>query len=80
MRIIAGPMAGVLRMPWRRFFLFNFLGAVAWVTTIACVGYLFGSQWERLVWIVDHVNAYVFAVVVVIAIVAWWRYRRSKAG
>ena len=27
MRIIAGPMAGVLRMPWRKFLVFNFLGA-----------------------------------------------------
>jgi membrane-associated protein len=25
MRIIAGPMAGVLRMPWRKFMVFNFL-------------------------------------------------------
>ena len=29
MRIIAGPLAGVLRMQWRRFVLFNFLGAAA---------------------------------------------------
>src|SRR5438128_3670867 len=26
MRVIAGPMAGVLRMHWRKFVLFNFLG------------------------------------------------------
>ncbi|MBI2678623.1 MAG: DedA family protein [Candidatus Koribacter versatilis] len=49
LRIIAGPMAGVLRMPWKRFVLFNFLGATVWVTTIATLGYFFGSQWGRLV-------------------------------
>jgi len=27
MRIVAGPLAGVLRMPWRKFLVFNFLGA-----------------------------------------------------
>src|SRR5579863_8966262 len=27
LRIIAGPLAGVLRMPWRKFAVFNFLGA-----------------------------------------------------
>src|SRR3954469_1077639 len=31
MRIIAGPLAGVLRMPWRIFALYNFLGATVWV-------------------------------------------------
>jgi membrane protein DedA with SNARE-associated domain len=27
MRVIAGPLAGVLRMNWKRFAVFNFLGA-----------------------------------------------------
>ena len=36
MRVLAGPLAGVLRMPWRRFVLFNFLGAVVWVTCVSC--------------------------------------------
>jgi len=48
MRVIAGPMAGVLRMPWRKFLLFNFLGAAVWVTVISLVGYFFGSEWDRL--------------------------------
>jgi membrane-associated protein len=35
MRIIAGPLAGVLRMPWRKFLLFNFLAGIgsAWCMT-----------------------------------------------
>ena len=39
MRIIAGPLAGVLHMPWRKFVVFNFLGAAVWVTVISSVGY-----------------------------------------
>jgi len=75
MRIIAGPLAGVLRMPWRRFVLFNFLGACVWVTVIACVGYAFGSQWERLLGVVNHVNLVVVVLAVVVAIAAWGHYR-----
>src|SRR5947208_7797085 len=48
MRIFAGPLAGVLRMQWRRFLLYNFLGALTWVVTMAALGCYFGSQWERL--------------------------------
>ena len=37
LRVFAGPLAGVLRMRWRAFALFNFLGAAVWVTCIASV-------------------------------------------
>ena len=74
MRIIAGPLAGVLRMQWRRFVLFNFLGAVTWVTVISCVGYLFGRHWQNLLRLVSRANAVVFVAAVVIAIFAWRRY------
>jgi membrane protein DedA with SNARE-associated domain len=78
MRIIAGPLAGVLHMEWKRFVLFNFLGAVVWVTVISLVGYIFGSQWEVLLRIVGRVK-FGFAIVLAVAIlVLWWRYRRRQ--
>ena len=79
MRVIAGPLAGVLRMPWRRFVLFNFLGAALWVTVISCVGYLFGQHWQRLLQIVGRANAVVFGVAAAVALFAWRRYRNSSS-
>ena len=76
MRIIAGPLAGVLRMPWRRFLLFNFLGAVLWVNVIAGVGYLFGKHWEALVDLVQDANLAIAIVVVILAALFWWRRRK----
>src|ERR1039458_7528389 len=67
MRVIAGPLAGVLRMRWQAFALFNFLGAVTWVTCIAGVGYLFGQHWRSLVRMVERFNiAVVLAAVAVV--------------
>ena len=80
MRIIAGPLAGVLHMPWKQFALFNFLGAVTWVTVISCVGYFFGSEWDELMRVVKRVNAGVLVAVVVIALVLWVRHRRRVAA
>lgn len=77
MRIIAGPLAGVLRMPWRKFLLFNFLGAVLWVSVIASVGYVFGKHWEALVDLVQDANLAIALVVVVACAVFWWKRRRS---
>ena len=78
MRVLAGPLAGVLRMPWRRFVLFNFLGAVVWVTAISCLGYFFGQHWDRLLRIVSQINAVGFAVAVVLVSLLWWRYRKKN--
>ncbi len=78
MRIIAGPMAGVLRMPWRKFLVFNFLGAAAWVTVISGAGYLFGQHWRRLERIIKRVDLSVVIVVVVLVVVWWWRNRRES--
>lgn len=77
MRIIAGPMAGVLRMPWRRFMVFNFLGAGLWVTVISVAGYLFGRHWERLVRDMKVFDAAAAVMVLLALAFLWWR-RRGK--
>ncbi len=80
MRIIAGPLAGVLRMPWRQFVLFNFLGAAVWVTTISLIGYFFGSEWDTLVHVMGRVNLVIVIAVVALLVFAWHRYRERIAG
>ena len=76
MRVFAGPLAGVLRMRWRAFTLFNFLGAAVWVTFIAGAGYLFGQHWRSLLRAMHRFNIAVLIVAVVVALFLWWRYRR----
>jgi membrane protein DedA with SNARE-associated domain len=78
MRVIAGPMAGVLRMPWRKFLIFNFLGAAAWVTVISCAGYLFGRHWDRLQEIMKRFDIAILILVLLGAALWWWKSRNSK--
>ncbi|HUM05610.1 MAG TPA: DedA family protein [Terriglobales bacterium] len=72
MRVFAGPLAGVLRMPWRAFALFNFLGAVVWVSVIATVGYLFGRHWDVLE---RAIKRFDIALVIALAVflLLWWK-------
>jgi membrane protein DedA with SNARE-associated domain len=76
MRIIAGPLAGVLRMPWRKFAIFNFLGAVMWVTVISSLGYVFGGQWDKLVRLLGRANAIIAVAAVLLIYWAIRAYRR----
>jgi membrane-associated protein len=80
-RIVAGPLAGVLRMHWKTFALFNFLGALTWVTVIASLGYLFGSQLDRLLAIVKQVEiALLILLLIGLAIYLWRRKGANSAS
>jgi len=78
LRILAGPLAGVLRMPWREFALFNVLGAALWVTVISVIGYIFGRHWGALLHFMQEFNIVIVVLAVAsVAVWYWWRRRQS---
>ena len=44
----APSLAGIFRMPLRRFMIFDFLGALFWVVTVTSLGLLFSEQLEEI--------------------------------
>jgi membrane-associated protein len=78
MRIIAGPLAGMLRMPWAKFVLFNFLGAATWVSVIAIVGYEFGEHWAELIRVMGRVHLGFTAAAGYVAWSIWRHYRAAR--
>ena len=68
MRIVAGPLAGVLCMEWKRFLAANAAGAAVWATAIACAGYFFGSQYEALAGVVKQTELVILLAVVLVAL------------
>lgn len=79
LRIVAGPLAGVLRMSWKKFVLFNLLGASLWVSVIATVGYLFGRHWERLMRDLKRFDITVAILILLTAFYFWWRSHKKEA-
>ncbi|MGA8764475.1 MAG: DedA family protein [Candidatus Sulfotelmatobacter sp.] len=77
MRVIAGPLAGVLRMPWRRFIVYNLLGAGLWVTVISLIGFFFGSRWESLMHFMRGFDLILAGGFVLAGFVIWWWNRRG---
>jgi len=78
MRVFAGPLAGVLRMRWRAFVVFNLLGAAVWVSVIASAGYLFGRHWRNLVRGMQRFNIAALIVALIVILFLWWRYRHTR--
>jgi membrane-associated protein len=56
LRTIAGPLAGVLGMEWKKFFLWNAIGAATWVTGMALVGYAFANEFQTLLQYFEKVS------------------------
>ena len=79
-RIIAGPLAGVLRMEWSKFALFNFLGATLWVMAISAAGYFSGRHWGRVLHLVKRVDVAIVVVVVLVIVFLWRRHQRTQAS
>src|SRR5271166_5997741 len=73
MRVLAGPLAGVLRMHWKRFAIFNLLGAALWVSAISSAGYFFGSQQKLLMHFIKRFDLALGVVFIVVVLVVWWR-------
>ena len=80
LRVIAGPLAGAFVIPYPRFLLFNFSGAVLWSFAVGWVGYLFGSNWQRLISLFKQVDTAVLLAVVFAALIVWVVYRRKNSG
>ena len=79
-RIFAGIVPGVLRMPFLTFLFFSFAGAVCWAVAIGYVGFLFGSSWDRLIAFVGRMDRVALVIIGVAAVVLFLvhRVRRRK--
>jgi len=81
LRAVMPGLAGVSRMPYRRFLVYNAVGGVVWGLTFSLVGYLAGESYHVVEKEVGTVGAVVTAVVVVVLLVVWHlRRRRSETA
>ncbi|MEU2612356.1 VTT domain-containing protein [Micromonospora sp. NPDC007271] len=67
-RTFLNPVAGVLGMPARQFFLWNVIGAILWVDGILLVGYLLADQIYNAIG--DKIDRYILPVVALIIVIS----------
>ena len=76
LRIASAWLAGITKMRWRTFLLWNALGGIFWATTTALVAYYLGSEAEEIFSFVGIGGVVVFAVALVAFLI--WRWRRLR--
>ncbi len=82
-------LAGLSKMPWRTFLLYNLTGSAAYSTTYILLGYFFGKQWKRLVAWLGPVPLYLILAAIILMVLAvlfrhplsdFWARRFSKTS
>jgi membrane protein DedA with SNARE-associated domain len=76
LRTIAGPLAGVLGMEWKRFWVYNALGAALWVTCMSLIGYEFANQFNNLLDYFEKASWIIAAGLFGTGYFIWRRYKK----
>ena len=77
---MTSPLAGISRMPWRRFALFDGLGTVLWAGAYVVGGYIFSGEIERIAAHLVTLGRGLFALVVgaFLFYIAWKYFKRRR--
>jgi membrane-associated protein len=75
-RTFVPVVAGVAGMTYRRFAMYNVVGAVAWVLCMTLLGYVLGIRFPLLVTHIEKVIIVVVLLSITPALVEWLRARR----
>lgn len=78
LRALVPGLAGMARMPYRRFFVANLLGGAVWATGCALAGYLAGNSWRKVQSTLGTASLVILAIVVVAALLAFILLRRRR--
>lgn len=80
LRIFAGPLAGIAKMPYPKFLMYNFAGATVWASIMVSLSFFVGKviPLEQLItWVAQFGIVALIAVVGAIALPVWLESRRT---
>jgi membrane protein DedA with SNARE-associated domain/rhodanese-related sulfurtransferase len=77
---MAAPLSGVIRMGWRRFLLFDTIGALLWVSAFTMTGYTFSSDLERVAARTAYLGEWLLVLLLAAfaGYICWKFYNRQK--
>lgn len=74
-RTFAPILAGVIKIDFKTFMLYNLIGAIAWIGGIVSIAYFLGKQYP---WIENYIGYIVIGLIVITAIPVLITYLRSR--
>ena len=78
LRAVMPGLAGVARMPYGRFLVFNAAGGIVWALGFTLLGYLVGASYHEAENVAGWAGEAVLGLIIVVAIVLVIRHRRKE--
>lgn len=79
LRAIVPGLAGVSRMRYRRFLVYNAVGGLVWGLLCVVAGYVAGSSYTKVAGYLGQGGAVLVGIAAVVALVLWRRHRHAHA-
>lgn len=80
LRALVPGMAGMSHISYRKFLFWNFLGGGIWATAFVILGYLAGSQYQRIEHYANYIGLALLAAIVIFLFVRHRRVNHSQAA
>jgi membrane protein DedA with SNARE-associated domain/rhodanese-related sulfurtransferase len=77
---MSAPLSGIIKMGWRKFLLFDAIGALAWVSAFTITGYVFSDQLELVAARAAYLGKWLLVILLgaFAAYILWKFYNRQK--
>ncbi len=79
LRAVMPGLAGMSRMPWRRFFVFNAAGGLVWGLGVTAIGYAAGNSYDQAATWLGRSSTALLAIVTLGGLLFWHRHRRRAS-
>jgi membrane-associated protein len=79
LRALVPGLAGVSKMPYRRFLAWNALGGATWATGFVILGYLAGSQYKRIERYANYIGLGLLVAIVGFFVLRHFRAKRRTS-
>lgn len=76
-RHVTAYLSGISHIPYFRFALYAYLGAVFWCATFIGLGHILGANWESL-FVMLHKYGYLVLVLAIPLVLGWILYKRKR--
>jgi undecaprenyl-diphosphatase len=80
LRAMIPGLAGMARMPYGRFAVYNVAGAVVWATVTVMLGYVGGSSWQHLAHLASRIGLGALGLFVLAFLLGWVLRRTRLSG
>lgn len=77
-RHFTGYISGLVKLRFRKFFLYMICGAFLWVVTFTSLGYFFGKRWEEIIKLIQLYGLPLLGVGIVVMMIYFYRKSRLK--